>query len=612
MFDRSFRQTLLVVLQSLLVMLVSPSPARATSNVSAKIQLHLAGTVAKVCLVPPACSNQVTHGELAPLDYYAFVLVTDADLGSGVQGCSFGIEYPGPGAADGIGIDILSWTTCNGAPTIASGNWPNSGSGAVIPLGACSWQEPGGPGTGVVAAIGYFYCTAYSPAALRVVPRQVDGLATVTDCGNQVRVVEGGTVTHTPSYLGIAGFGNGETGYSPCNAPCSSATAPPEFVQTWGSPGSGPGQFNRCDDVACDAARMIYATDRNNHRVQVFDRIGHPIGQWGEMGSGNGQFSSPTSIAVDNLGHVFVGDQRNSRVQRFDQNGVFQRAWGSAGTGIGQFRGLAAVAVSATGNVYVSDAVNCRIQEFTNDGVFIRTWGSPGTANGQFNAPEALDFGPDGRLYVADTFNHRIQVFLADGTYVSMFGSSGTGNGQFNLPTGIALDGLGNIYVSDYLNYRIQKFSNSGLFKAKWGSSGSGNGQFQGSYSVESDPDGVIYVADTDNHRIQKFGCSIDVSGVEDGGTTSRSRALVATPNPFANRTLIPFSLSVPTVATLTIHDLGGHRIRQLWNGAMQAGLHEVPWDGLDGHGNPTAAGIYFARLQTPGHLQTAKLVKLK
>ena len=41
--------------------------------------------------------------------------------------------------------------------------------------------EPGGAGTGVSAAAGYFYMAAYTPDMLRVTPRPVDGRAKLAD-----------------------------------------------------------------------------------------------------------------------------------------------------------------------------------------------------------------------------------------------------------------------------------------------------------------------------------------------------------------------------------------------------------------------------------------------
>src|SRR4051794_13574677 len=81
---------------------------------------------------------------------------------------------------------------------------------------------------------------------------------------------------------------------------------------------------------------------------------------WGSAGSGPGQFASPTGIAVDSQGRVLVMDTNNARVQRFTTAGGFIDAWGAAGTGDGQFRGAEFLAVGPGDTVFVADYRNDR------------------------------------------------------------------------------------------------------------------------------------------------------------------------------------------------------------------------------------------------------------
>ena len=58
---------------------------------------------------------------------------------------------------------------------------------------------------------------------------------------------------------------------------------------------------------------------------------------WGTSGSGNGQFDYPHGIAIDDEGNVYVADAYNDRIQKFDANGAFITKWGTSGSGNGQF-----------------------------------------------------------------------------------------------------------------------------------------------------------------------------------------------------------------------------------------------------------------------------------
>ena len=84
-------------------------------------------------------------------------------------------------------------------------------------------------------------------------------------------------------------------------------------------------------------------------------------------------------------------------------------------------------------------------------------------------------------------------------------------------------------------------------------------------------------------------------------------------PNPFNPTTTIP--LAVPAGAkdvTLTIYNVLGQPMRQVWNGPLAAGEHRLTWDGGDALGRPVAAGVYVYRLQVDEQTRTHKMVKLE
>ena len=63
-----------------------------------------------------------------------------------------------------------------------------------------------------------------------------------------------------------------------------------------------------------------------NNRVQRFTSNGLFVFTWGSLGSGPGQFQHPTGMTVQYpSGKVFVADTGNSRIQEFDNNGKFIR-----------------------------------------------------------------------------------------------------------------------------------------------------------------------------------------------------------------------------------------------------------------------------------------------
>jgi DNA-binding beta-propeller fold protein YncE len=89
------------------------------------------------------------------------------------------------------------------------------------------------------------------------------------------------------------------------------------FLSTWGSSGSGSGQFNQPTDVATDGSGNVYVADAGNDRIQKFDARGTFLSTWGSHGSANGQFNQPTGVATDGSGNFYVADFTNNRVQKF-------------------------------------------------------------------------------------------------------------------------------------------------------------------------------------------------------------------------------------------------------------------------------------------------------
>ena len=96
--------------------------------------------------------------------------------------------------------------------------------------------------------------------------------------------------------------------------------------------------------------------------------------------------------------------------------------------------------------------------------------------------------------------------------------------------------------------------------------------------------------------------------------TTTTAFALGANyPNPFNPATIIPVAVAADAGdVDLTIYNVLGQSVRQVWNGPLAAGEHRLAWDGRDGQGQPVAAGVYLVRLQVGEQTRIRKMVKLE
>ena len=303
--------------------------------------------------------------------------------------------------------------------------------------------------------------------------------------------------------------------FAPTPTPSEAA---PVFVRTWGTSGSGNGQFNNPDAVGVSPATGdVYVADRGNHRIQQFTREGVFVRSWGTSGTANGQFSSPTGVAVNAAGDVYVSELGNNRVQQFTATGTWVRTFG-----VGTLLSPEGIAVSPDGTVYVADAGHNKIQKFTATGTFLLGIGTAGGANGQLSYVQGVA-ATDTAVYAGDTYNRRVQQFTPTGAYVRGWGIAGSANAQFQEVDGLAVAPGGNVVVTDPNNTRLQTFTGTGGFVTKWGTTGTGTGQFlaPSPADVAVSRDGFVYAVDRTNRRIQQFAPSLITGTATEQGTAT-------------------------------------------------------------------------------------------
>jgi DNA-binding beta-propeller fold protein YncE len=66
-----------------------------------------------------------------------------------------------------------------------------------------------------------------------------------------------------------------------------------KYLNAWGKPGTGPGEFNLVHALVIDSKNNLYASDHRNNRIQVFDSRGKFLKQWTHLGPGQGLFMTP-------------------------------------------------------------------------------------------------------------------------------------------------------------------------------------------------------------------------------------------------------------------------------------------------------------------------------
>ena len=150
---------------------------------------------------------------------------------------------------------------------------------------------------------------------------------------------------------------------------------------------------------------LVYVSDRNNHRIQVFDLDLNFVRSIGSRGSGRGEFAQPSDVKFDTAGNMYVADRGNGRVQVMDSSGRFIREFGRGK--LSQPSGL----LIAHKYVYVSDIRGCCIVVYETSGQYVTSFRMRGQNVGDFSSPYSITSCVDGFIHVCDCWNGRVQIF---------------------------------------------------------------------------------------------------------------------------------------------------------------------------------------------------------
>ena len=196
------------------------------------------------------------------------------------------------------------------------------------------------------------------------------------------------------------------------------------------------GMFRAPTDIAFDSDDNLYISDGYiNSRVAKYDKHANWVKSWGSRGrSGEhanenaGQFNIPHNIGIDRQNNVYVADRQNRRIQVFDRDGNFER-FIFLNVPYDKMRhpvlgNLAphppdetqpwtiCITQGPTQYLFTSDSEPGRIYKLTLDGKIVGMFGESGHDMGQFNWTHGLACPSENTLYVADMNNWRVQKII--------------------------------------------------------------------------------------------------------------------------------------------------------------------------------------------------------
>jgi hypothetical protein len=378
--------------------------------------------------------------------------------------------------------------------------------------------------------------------------------------------------------------------------------------------------FDTSDDllyVANTGRNEVRRYTLSNSEARLTDTIG-------ELGSGDGHFAGPMAITVGrregaNCEDVYVADAHNGRVVRLRDTGGALAWSGSTRHGLGTITSLD---TDHWGNLYAAAPQAGRVAKFTASLLPVASLA------GNIEHPRSF------HTVFANVNDHR------NGTSRHSGQGSGVLVEQWGGQTGLRMVGLGvemrdatagsangvtvNMTLTDHAAVTAELVeARSGQVVARHDA----GLMTAGPQSVRFNEPDYIAAWNSGDYRVNLRATSTYAGGLV--GTTevpvtlngsggpalpSRLTLLGNTPNPFNPATTIRFMVPAggSQPYSLRIYDVRGALVRELGNGQISSGTHNVRWDGRDDRGAGVSSGVYLYRITVGSENLTGKMALLK
>lgn len=182
------------------------------------------------------------------------------------------------------------------------------------------------------------------------------------------------------------------------------------------------GNFEDASSFAINPAGYIFVADKEKNEIYKFDTLGNQLKFIGGYGWSESSFDYPSDIFATTL-NVYVTDKNNHRIQIFDKdlNYLSQFKTDDSENSDLQFGYPECAAVSNQGDLYILDTDNSRILKYGLSGNFLLEIGGNDAGNYSLSNPKSFAVSEAGKIFVIDSEN------------ITIFDQYGTGLGKMDI-----------------------------------------------------------------------------------------------------------------------------------------------------------------------------------
>ena len=195
------------------------------------------------------------------------------------------------------------------------------------------------------------------------------------------------------------------------------------------------GKFTSASAFSITSSGFIYIADDGDDSLIKLDTLGNVIKEIGGYGWGESAFDTPTDVFANPL-NVYICDKQNHRVQAFDKdlNFISELSTRERDNPEERFGYPLSCALSSMGDLYVLDSENIRVLKFDLFGNYIQNFGGFDWGIFSLKNPKKLAVNSDNSvlvlddsvLVIYDQFGNGKDKINLGNTFTSLKISSGT------------------------------------------------------------------------------------------------------------------------------------------------------------------------------------------
>ncbi len=162
------------------------------------------------------------------------------------------------------------------------------------------------------------------------------------------------------------------------------------------------GNFSSASSFDIDLKGNFYVADVNEQTITKIDSSGNEISSIGGYGWEAESFDEPVNIITNTLS-VYVADKNNNRVQRFDKDLNFLSQFKGDGDNFGvEFAYPSCLAISNVGDLFILDSDNYRILKFNLTGEYLQNIGANDAGQFALSNPKYFSTDFEGNIFILD------------------------------------------------------------------------------------------------------------------------------------------------------------------------------------------------------------------